>query len=159
MIEFSRKEVNNQQLAMNVEKVREAKPFFSSSTNEYRMKLQLRSIYLSDNLLLFGFEITNRSHLPYNIDFTRLCIRDKQKVNRSSLQEREITPLYKDTTTKVLGMATVNWVVAVPKFTIPDHRQFVLEMYERNGGRQVSIKVTNRQLFKAKSLQKEMKQK
>jgi conjugative transposon TraN protein len=152
IIEFSRKGIDNEQLVKSVEKVRGAKPFLSSSTHEYRMKLGLQSIYLSGDILLFGFEIANRSHLSYNIDFTRLYIRDKQKIKRSSLQEREIVPLFKDTVSSVGGETTVKWVVAVPKFTIPDNRQFVFEMYERNGGRHVSLEVTNRQLFKAKSL-------
>jgi conjugative transposon TraN protein len=153
IIEFSRKEIDNEQLVKSVEKVRGAKPFLSGRINEYRMKLGLQSIYLSGNILLFGFEITNRSNLPYNIDFTRLYIRDKQKIKRSSLQEREIIPLYKDTVTSVAGETTVKWVVAVPKFTIPDNRQFVFEMYERNGGRHLNLKVKNRQLFEARNLQ------
>lgn len=152
IIEFSKKGLDNEQLAKSVEKVRQAKSVFSSSTRKYRMKLQLQTIYLSGNILLFGFEIANRSNLPYNIDFTRLYIRDKQKVKRSSLQQRDIIPLYKDTATSIAGNAAVKWVVAVPKFTIPDHRQLVLEVYEKNGGRYVTLEVTNRQLFKAKTL-------
>jgi conjugative transposon TraN protein len=152
IIEFSHKGIDNAQLAKSVEMVREAKPFFSSNTHKYRMKLQLQSIYLSGNILLFGFEIANKSHLPYNIDFTRLYIRDKQKVKRSSLQEQDIIPLYKDTVTSIAGNSAVKWVVAVPKFTIPDHRHLVLEMYEKNGGRQVTLEITNRQIFEAKRL-------
>ena len=152
IIEFSKKGLDNEQLAKSVEKVRQAKSFFSSSTRKYRMKLQLQTIYLSDNILLFGFEIANRSNLPYSIDFTRLYIRDKRKAKRSSLQQRDIIPIYKDTATSIAGNATVKWVVAVPQFTIPDHRQLVLEVYEKNGGRYVTLEVTNRQLFKAKRL-------
>jgi conjugative transposon TraN protein len=153
IIEFSKKGLDNEQFQKIVGKVREAKPFFSSSTHKYRMKLQLQSIYLSDNILLFSLEIANRSHLPYNIDFTRLYIRDKQKIKRSSLQERDIIPLYKDTITDVAGETTVKWIVAVPKFTIPDNRQFVFEMYEKNGGRHLNLEVKNRQLFEARNLQ------
>lgn len=152
IIEFSHRGIDNAQLAKSVEIVREAKPFFSSSTHKYRMKLQLRSIYLSDNILLFGFEITNGSHLPYTIDFTRLYIRDQQKAKRSSLQEREINPLYKDTVTSVAGQTAVKLVVAVPKFTIPDHRLFVLEVYEKNGGRHLLLGMKNQQLFQSRSL-------
>src|SRR6185312_9889025 len=152
IIKLSQKVVDKEQLIKNADKVREAKPFFSTSNHKYRMKWQLRTIYLSDDILLFGFTIANRSNLPYNIDFTRLYIRDKQKVKRASVQEREVIPLYKDTVTTIPGNATAKWVVAVPKFTIPDHRKFVLEMYEKNGGRHLTLEVTNRQLFKAKSL-------
>jgi conjugative transposon TraN protein len=152
IIEFSKTGLNNEQLVKSVEKVRQSKNFFSSSTRKYRMKLQLQTIYLSDNILLFGFEIANQSNLPYDIDFARLYIRDKQKVKRSSLQQRDIMPLYKDTATSIAGNTAVKWVVAVSKFTIPDHRQLVLEVYEKNGGRYVTLEVTNRQLFKAKRL-------
>jgi conjugative transposon TraN protein len=152
-ITFTQKPLNKELLEINVEKVKKSKPFFSTGTHKYRMKLQLQTIHLADEILFFGFEIANRSNLPYNIDFAKVFIQDKQRVKRYSVQQQEITSLYKDTLTVIPGNASVKWVLAVPKFTIPDHRQFVLEIYERNGGRHLTLEIKNRQLFEAKNLQ------
>ena len=152
LIEFSRQTIDIEQLKADANKVRGAKPSFSTSSRKYRMKVQLQTICQVGDLLLFGFEITNRSNLSYDIDFTRLYIRDKRSVKRSSLQQREMPPLYVDTVTTVPGHSSVKWVVAVSKFSIPDQRKFVFETYERNGGRHLVLEVKNRQLFRAKNL-------
>jgi len=152
LIEYSQKEVNKEELATNAEKARQLKPFLSTTTRKYRMKLQLQAICRLDDLLFFSIDIANRSNLPYDIDFVRLYIRDMGKMRRSSIQQREIAPVYKDSVSIIPGNASLKWVVAVPKFTIPDHRKFVLEVYERGGGRHLMLEVKNRQLFQARAL-------
>jgi len=154
IITFTQKPMNKELLEMNAEKSKESKPFFSTSIHKYRMKLKLQTIHLADDILFFGFEVANRSNLPYSIDFTKVFIQDKQKVKRSSIQQREIIPLYKDTLSTIPGNAVVQWVIAVPKFTIPEHRHFVLEIYEHNGGRHLTLEIKNRQLFEARTYSK-----
>jgi len=154
IITFTQKPIDKALLEINVEKSKKSKSFFSTSIHKYRMKLRLQTIHLADNIMFFGFEIANRSNLPYNIDFTKVFIQDQQKVKRSSVQDREITPLYKDTLSTIPGNAVVKWVVAVPKFTIPEHRHFVLEIYEQNGGRHLTLEIKNRQLFEARTYSK-----
>lgn len=154
IITFTQRPFNKELLQMHAERSKESKPFFSTRIRKYRMKLQLQTIYLADDILYFGFEIANRSNIPYNIDFTKVFIQDKQKVKRSSVQQRELAPLYKDTLSTIPGNSVVQWVIAVPQFTIPEHRHFVLEIYERNGGRHLTLEIKNRQLFESRTYSK-----
>jgi conjugative transposon TraN protein len=150
-IEYSKKPFDRQKLASDIAKVKAAQPFFSTRICKNKIEAQLQKIYQSDNVLYFEFKIANESGLPYNIDFTRLYIQDRQKLKRSSIQQREVIPIYNDTVSNIPGKSVVQWVIAVPQLTIPDHRQLFWEMIEKNGGRYISLEVTNRKLLKAKS--------
>jgi conjugative transposon TraN protein len=116
------------------------------------MKFSLRAIGMSDHLLFFRLKLTNNSPLDYTIDFFRLYIRDRQKAKRSSVQEQQLYPVYEDSTRTVAGGTAVVQVIAVPVFSLPEGKEFRLEVFEKNGGRSLSIGMTNKELFKLKLL-------
>jgi hypothetical protein len=43
-------------------------------------------------------------------------------------------------------------VIIVPKFTIPDKKEFLIELFEKNGGRHLTLQIKNKHLLKAKTL-------
>ena len=45
--------------------------------------------------------------------------------------------------------STVRTVYALPKFTIPDDKLLVVELYEKNGGRHQTIRVENADIVNA----------
>ena len=152
LIVLSGKPFDTQKIANDIAKIKNEKPFFSHRNRKFQMELRLQTIYRSDNILFIGFKIINRSNLPYDVDFAQLYIQDKRQLKRASTQQREITPIYRDSISCIPGKSAVEWVVAIPRLTVPEHRQFALEIYEKNGGRHIRLEVANRQLFKAKEL-------
>ena len=40
---------------------------------------------------------------------------------------------------EIAGRSTVRMVCALPKFTIPDDKLLMVELYEKNGGRHQSV--------------------
>lgn len=46
----------------------------------------------------------------------------------------------------------VRTVYALPKFTIPDDKLLMVELYEKNGGRHQSIRVENADIVNAKEI-------
>jgi hypothetical protein len=46
----------------------------------------------------------------------------------------------------------VPWVIALPKFTIPDGKYLSIQIMEKNGGRNLFLKVRNRKIMKAESI-------
>ena len=44
---------------------------------------------------------------------------------------------------EIAGKSTVRTVYALPKFTIPDDKLLLVELYEKNGGRHQVIRVEN----------------
>jgi len=151
-IELTSKPLDEAELASNIAKVKAARPFFSTHSSKYKMKVQLQAIYRSGDILFLSFEITNRSSLPYPINFTKLYIRDKKRAKRSSVQEREITPLNNDTISTIPGKSSLKWVVAIPQLTILKQRQLIWEIGEKNGGRLMTLKVKNHWLLQAKDM-------
>jgi conjugative transposon TraN protein len=131
---------------------RESRQFISKATGEYDIKLQLRTIHTTSNWLIFGFSLSNTSNINYDIDFVRFYIHDKKPVKRSSIQEQEIQPLYIDHLTTIAGQQRDRFVIIVPKFTIPDKKEFLIELFEKNGGRHLTLRIKNKHLLKAKTL-------
>lgn len=149
-IELSTKPLDRQKLARDIAKVKAAQSFLHSRCYNNKMEARLQAIYRADDMLYFNFKISNRSNLPYRIDFAHLIIRDKQKIKRGSIQEREIVPIFSDTIACVPNNSTILWVVAIPQLTIPEGRKIIWEMYEKNGGRHLLISFNNRELYKAR---------
>jgi len=121
------------------------------STSRFDMKLSLRGIYIEDNTMFFHFKVSNRSNIPYHTDIVRFFVKDKQKITRTASQEVEKVPSYRFGNDKVFqAKAADDIIYAIPKFTIPDVKLFVIEFIEKDGGRHLSLSVRNRAIIKAR---------
>lgn len=149
-VSYSDQLINENELNDFMYRARTAQAFLHKKVNQFEMHLQLRSIFFYKDILFFSFWLANGSSLDYDLDFTRLYIRDKVKTKHTSYQEREMVPLKQDSIQVIPGRSSVNLVIAVPKFTIPDNKEFYFEVFESNGGRNLSLKIKNRQLLKSK---------
>ncbi|RJU60542.1 DUF4138 domain-containing protein, partial [Bacteroides sp. AM28-6] len=54
--------------------------------------------------------------------------------------------------TRVDGKKNERTVFALPKFTIPDDKKLIVEMYEKQGGRHQSFDVENEDLVRAETV-------
>ncbi len=149
-ISFSDQPLNDLQLEELMKKVRNSRKFISKAATRSDMTLRLKGIYFNNNLLFFSFQLFNRSNLDYDVDFMHLYIKDEHKSRRSSFQQRELIPVKRDTVNTISGQRQESFVIVVPKFTIPDKKEFYFEVYEANGGRTITLRIKNRQLLKAK---------
>jgi hypothetical protein len=113
------------------------------------MRLRLDNIDRAGPLLYFRFELSNRSNLDYTPDFLRLYLADQARARRTTRQELEISPVYADTLPAVPGKATRQYILAIPRLTIPDKKEFRVELYEKNGGRSLTLTIHNRELFRS----------
>ena len=110
-------------------------------------------IYIKDEVIYYQLDLQNESPIDYNINFLRFYVRDKQKPKRTAIQEDEIVPLYvAGNVLRVKGSNRNSVVVALNKFTIPDAKYLAIEIGEKNGGRNLLLKVNNRKIIKAISL-------
>ena len=116
------------------------------------LTISIEKLFVKDEIFWFCFSIRNRSVLSYPVDLLRIFIRDMTKTNRSSVQELEITPLYIDTLHLIPAKSDTKFLMAVSKFTMPDNKVCVMELFETNGGRNVFLEIYNRQLFLAKPI-------
>ena len=110
----------------------------------------VNGIYIKDNVIYYQLDLINESPIDYDINFLRFYIRDKKKTKRTASQENELIPLYLAGNTSQVKANTHNsMVVALNKFTIPDAKYFAIEIGEKNGGRNLLMKVNNRKIIQA----------
>lgn len=126
---------------------------------KFDIQFLLKSIYTHNDMLYFHTQIRNSSHLNFDIDFLRFKIIDKKVPKRTAIQETIIYPMraYNYETT-VEGNKTVRTIHSLKRFTIPDNKILIVELYEKDGGRNLSFKVENSDIINAKEI-KELKTK
>ncbi len=117
------------------------------------IRAMVSGIYIKDNTVFYQIKLVNHSPVDYDIDLLRFYVRDKKKARRTAVQENELTPLYIAGNTKMVRASTSSVIVlAFQKFTIPGAKFLAIEISEKNGGRNLLLKVGNNKIIKAKSL-------
>ena len=110
----------------------------------------ITGIYIKDKVIYYQLRLSNHSTIDYDIDFMRFYIRDKRKGKRTATQEIEVKPLYvTGNTTKVKADNQNIVVFALEKFTLPDAKFLAIEINEKNGGRNLAMKVKNKKVMRA----------
>jgi len=111
----------------------------------------LKGIYTHNGLLYFYTQINNSSNVPFDLDFITFKIIDKKVMKRTAIQETVIFPIRAfNYVTRVGGKSSERTVFVLDKFTIPDDKEFVVELNEKNGGRHQRFTVGNSDIVKAK---------
>lgn len=119
-------------------------------SKRFGIQYLLKGIYTHNQMLYFHTQIKNASNVPFDVDFIRFKIVDKKVAKRTAIQETVIYPVraYKYVT-QINGKRSERTVFAMDKFTIPDDKQMVVELFEKNGGRHQSFIVENADLIRA----------
>ena len=113
----------------------------------------LKGLYTHNDLLYFHTQVKNSSNVPFDVDFITFKVVDKKVMKRTAMQEQVIYPLRAyNYVTRVNGRDSECTVFALPKFTIPDDKKLVVEMYEKQGGRHQSFEVVNEDLVRAETI-------
>jgi conjugative transposon TraN protein len=125
------------------------------NSKQFGIEFQLRGIFSHNGLLFLHTEIRNTTAIPFDFDFLVFKIVDKKVVKRMAIQETVIEPVRAyNYLTSVKGKEAESTVFAFQKFTIPDKKQLVVELFEKNGGRHQRFVVKNGDLVKAQPSKK-----
>ena len=120
-----------------------------------KMIFLLKGVYIKNNKLLFQTEISNQSNIDYDIDFLKFSIKNKRRFKKSISQETEIRPtsILNDTNNIVkAGNQPVQKVFVFEKFTIPDKKELVIDLWERHGDRNLAIAIDGKSILDAKRI-------
>lgn len=119
-------------------------------SKRFGVQFILKSIYTNKGLLYFHTELKNTSNIAFDIDYISFKIVDKKVVKRTAMQEQVLEPLRaQNYVTVVNGKKSERTVFALEKFTIPDDKQLVIEIAEKEGGRNQSFVVENGDIVRA----------
>ncbi len=125
----------------------------SIESKRFSIQFLLKGIYIQNNLLYFHTEVKNSSTIPFYVDFIRWKIVDKKVAKRTAIQETVIEPVRAfHFVTQIKGRSSERTIFAMNKFTIPDDKKLVVELFEKNGGRHQSFTVGNDDLTQAKEI-------
>ena len=106
------------------------------------MVLSVENIVFDKEELYFVIQIENKSSLDYDLNFLNLGIKTRQKGKRKSSQTIYQKPIFTyGLPTRVKEGETEKLVYVLPKFSLGDDRRVILELNEKNGGRNIKLKV------------------
>jgi conjugative transposon TraN protein len=119
-------------------------------SKNFGVQFLLKGIYSHNELIFFHFLIKNSSTVSFNIDYLTFKIVDKKIAKRTAMQEQVIVPLrsYNQVAT-IGGGREERMVFALPKFTLPDDKLLIVNLTEKDGGRNQSLAVGNADLVHA----------
>lgn len=119
----------------------------------FGIQYTLKGIYSHNNLLYLHTQLKNSTNVAFDVDFVRMKIVDKKVSKRTAIQETVIYPLraYNFMTT-VGANRTERTVFALDKITIPYDKQLIIEVFEKNGGRNQTFTVENADLVRARQI-------
>lgn len=122
-------------------------------SSKWQMFLRVAGIYIKDNKVFYHLQLQNQSPIDYDIDLVKFYIRDIKKSKRTAIQENELKPIFvAGNTTQVRANCTSAIVLVFDKFTIPDAKYLAVELVEKNGGRNLSMKISNNKIMQAIAL-------
>lgn len=122
-------------------------------SKSYGIQFLLKGIYVHNGKFYFHTELRNKSNVPFKIDFVNFKVVDKKVAKRTVVQENPLTPLrmYKPLD-EIAGNAVEQNVFLLDQFTIADDKVLVIEIFEKNGGRQQTLQVENSDLVHARQI-------
>ena len=125
----------------------------AASESANQLSLKAGTVGYRQETLFFPLHITNKSNVTYDVDFVKFYIQDKQVAKRTAEQALEITPVYvfNGSLKKIQAKGKLEQVYIFKKFTIPEQKQLIVELYEKGGGRNIKLKLTNSDLLKART--------
>jgi hypothetical protein len=115
-------------------------------------ELTLNDIWIEGDIIYYRFTLSNPSSISYDLDFWRFFVVDARATKRTAIQERDVEILNVLSTgaeDRVEARSTETYVAALRKFTIPDKKLLVLELFEKNGGRHHRLQVKNKHIVGA----------
>lgn len=120
-------------------------------SKRFGVQFLLKGIYTHNSLLFLHTQIRNESNVPFDVDFVRMKIVDKKVAKRTAIQETVIYPIRAYNYVQyVRGKKTERTVFTIDKITIPDDKQLVIELFEKNGGRHQEFIIENSDLVRAR---------
>jgi len=122
-------------------------------SKSYGIQFLLKGIYVHNGKFYFHTELRNKSNVPFQIDFVNFKIVDKKVAKRTVVQEKPLTPLrmYKPLD-EIAGNSMEQNVFLLDQFTIADDKVLIIEIFEKNGGRQQTLQVENSDLVHARQI-------
>lgn len=106
--------------------------------------LSVENIVFDSEELYFVIQIKNNSTLDYDLNFLKLSVETRQKGKKKSLQRLYQEPLFKyNLPSKIKENETARFVYVIPKLSLSNDRRAILELHEKDGERNIELKISH----------------
>ncbi|WP_179367618.1 DUF4138 domain-containing protein [Winogradskyella forsetii] len=107
--------------------------------------LSINNIVFDKEELYFVIQIENKSTLDYDLNFLNLSVETRQKGKKKSLQKLFQEPIFRyHVPSRITEGKVVRLVYVMPKFSIGNDRRLVVELNEKDGERDLKLKVSHK---------------
>ena len=107
--------------------------------------LSINNIVFDKEELYFVIQIENKSTLDYDLNFLNLSVETRQKGKKKSLQKLFQEPVFKyNLPQRITEGKVVRLVYIMPKFSIGNDRRLIVELNEKNGERDLKLKISHK---------------
>ena len=114
----------------------------------------LKGIYVHNSKLYVDVQLSNRSNLPFEVDFITFKIIDKKTTKKSIVQEVPIEPLRVYQPISLLkAHKEARSVYMLDQLTLSDDKVLRVEIFEKNGSRYQSFLITNEEIIAARPIE------
>ncbi|WP_413512876.1 conjugative transposon protein TraN [Myroides odoratus] len=133
--------------------IKKNKKKLNIKSKSYGVQARLKSIYTQDGKLYFHISISNKSNLPYEVDYVSFKIKDRRTTKRTTVQEVALKPIrsYSDFQT-INSQGKQDNVFMLDQFTLSDKQVLLIEVNEKSGMRNLVLKIKILGLLKAKPI-------
>ncbi|WP_276347941.1 DUF4138 domain-containing protein [Daejeonella sp. JGW-45] len=121
---------------------------------EGNTKAELNNVLINEGSFYFKLRLSNRSSIPYDIDFIRFYIRDLKAAKRTVTQEEEVYPdaVFGQESASIAPAGRLMKIFRLNKFTLPDDKALFIELYEKDGARHMSLEVSRSDIEDARTV-------
>lgn len=107
--------------------------------------LSIENIVFDNEELYFVIQIENNSSLDYDLNFLNLSVQTRKKGKKKSMQSLYKEPVFKyNLPLKIKKKQAKKLVYVLPKFSINNQRLLTLTLNEKNGERNLKLKVSSK---------------
>lgn len=111
----------------------------------------LKGIYIYEGKYYFHTEINNLAHIPFEVDLISFRVMDKKGHKRTAVQERSLEPIRSFRPLGVIGgKSTEDNVFLLDRFTMAWDKVLRIELFEKNGGRNQTLRIPGSALINAR---------
>ena len=114
------------------------------------VEARITGIYIHNGVMYYQLYLCNHSPIDYDISLCQWSLRDSRESKRTARQQVLLFPLHVSGNEHAIpANGFTIQVFAFPKLTIPDAKQLYIQLFERNGGRHLSLALRNKHLLRA----------
>ncbi|MEC4027450.1 conjugative transposon protein TraN [Myroides odoratimimus] len=133
--------------------IKKNKKELNIKSKNYEVEVKLKSIYIQGGKLYFHISISNKSNLPYTVDYISFKIKDRRTTKRTTVQEMSLKPIrsYSDFQT-INSHNKQDNIFMLNQITLSDKQMLIIEVNEKNGVRRQVLKIGKTNILRSKKI-------